>query len=106
MTQTITNHSAEELVRKLRDEVERVEAVSRRNGWDTAHQGSVYPGGVLVDSLLDLRSVLREGPDAAAVAVVDEALREYGRRPGACTTTEVRELCERLSNLLIKEECV
>lgn len=95
---TAANKREDELLLKLRDEVARLEKLSRRNGWDTERFGSVYPGGALVDTLLDLRGTLSMEANAAAVAIVEEALQEYGRRPGTCTTTEVGQLCDRLAS--------
>lgn len=104
MTHATTSERADELLLRLRDEVARVETLSRRNGWDTERLGSVYPGGALVDALLDLRGALSKETNAPAVAIVEEALREYGRRPGACTTTEVGQLCDRLASALAKDK--
>lgn len=104
MTETITldsgqetaREAAERLVHDLLRQAERTEAASRRNGWDTSVESAVYPGGALVDSLLDIRTPLVSCADTESTRIVDNALREFGRRPGACTTTEVRELCSRL----------
>ncbi len=100
MTQTTTREQAREIVRKLSAEADRAEGLSRRNGWDTANQPSVYPRADLIDTLLDIRTALVGTDNQRAAGVVDEALSQYGRRPGACTTREVRELCDRLLDAL------
>ena len=64
----------------------------------------MYPGRELVDHLLDIRLALTDSEDPQAGTVIDEALAEYGRRPGACTTTEVRELCDRIVAALVNED--
>jgi len=102
MMQTIANRQAEKLVCKLHDALERTETASRKNMWDTEHQRSMYPGGVLVNVLSDLRGVLRERSNTAAVVPVAEILLGCGRQPSACTTVAVRQLCEHPSNLPTK----
>lgn len=93
MTQTTTPERPQNLVRALMRAAEQTEARSRRNGWDIENQSSVYPGGELVDALRDIRGALADTGNHRADAVVDKAPTEYGRRPGACTTAEVRALC-------------
>lgn len=100
MTGTTNNDHAQDLVRALLSTAKQTEDLSRRNGWDTETQPSVYPGGALADSLLDIRATRAGSRDAHVTAIIDGALAEYGRRPGACTTAEVRTLCGRLLEAL------
>lgn len=95
MPTTATRDHIQRLVQTLLSEAERTESLSRRNGWDTENQSSAYPGGELVDSLLDIRAAT-SSDDTRVTEIVDGALAEYGHRPGACTTAEVRALCSSL----------
>jgi hypothetical protein len=101
---TKTDTRARALIHDLLTKAEHTESLSRRNGWDTTTHSSVYPGRELVDHLLDIRLALTDSEDPQAGTVIDEALAEYGRRPGACTTTEVRELCDRIVAALVNED--
>jgi hypothetical protein len=99
-TATTPLDSALNRTRILLDAARRTEERSRRNGWDTDSSSSVFPGRDLIDALLDIRGLLDGQEDDGACRIVDSALREHGRRPGASTTREVRDLCEQLLKAL------
>jgi len=84
------------LVRELRHSATTTQQISVRNGWTAAD--SVYPNAVLLDALLDIRQALvTESADPGKIAIVEEALRVHGQRPGASTAHEVLALCDTIA---------
>jgi len=92
MAQTATSDRARDLVNDLLTRAERIEALSRHNGRDTATESSVYRFEDPIGSLLDVRVTPTTSETTAAVRVIHKAPIAYGSRPGAYTTAEVRAL--------------
>jgi hypothetical protein len=74
------------------------EEEAARRGWGAGSgETCVFPVGRLIDALLDLRAAVADSP---AASVVDRALDDHVRRPGASTTAEVKSLCRALRSEL------